>query len=73
MDAVAAAGTPEPVQQVIEWPHKEKARKPHDGNWHEWRVNWAMFPPDRSRFSSNDWAVDMNMVYLTMPPLVFKS
>jgi hypothetical protein len=73
MDAISAAGTPEPVEQVIVWPIKEKVRKPYKGDWHEWRVNWKTFPPDHSRFSSNDWAVDMNMVYLTMPPHEFKS
>ena len=73
MDAVSVAGALEPVEQVIVWPVKERARKPYPGDWHEWRVNWKTSPPDYSRFSSNDWAVDTNMFYLTMPPREVKT
>jgi hypothetical protein len=67
IDAVSAAGTPEPVEQVIVWPVEETVRQPYTGNWHEWRTDWKTFPPDHSQFSSNDWAVDMDMFYLTGP------
>jgi hypothetical protein len=73
MDAVSAAGAPKVVEEVIVWPIEEEARKPYKGNWHKWRVNWTTFPPDRSQFLSNDWAVDMNMVYLTMPSSKIKT
>jgi hypothetical protein len=42
--------------------------QPYDGDWDNWRCDWGPFPgpPDRSMFSSNDWAVDKRMFYLTL-------
>ena len=53
----------------------EPARSPRKESWHAWQApwtrrsgkDWKTGAPDTSKFSSNDWALYDQMVYLTKP------
>jgi hypothetical protein len=56
-EQVVKAGPSEPVHQKVVWSVQERARQPYKGgDWGDWKPKWNS-PPDRSKFSSNDWAV----------------
>jgi hypothetical protein len=64
---VAAARPPEPVREDAIAPNGEIGRAPFTGDWHKWCYPWTQ-PPEPSRYSSNDWAMQMRMCKLTAEP-----
>ena len=58
-----------PAEGVIPQNH-EVASAPYDGDWHDWCFPWNR-PSDRSKFSSNDHALDLRMFRFTKQPEVW--
>jgi len=65
--AVASVGPLEKVDTTVIWPIQEAVREPFRGDWHNWSLPWTQ-PSHRSKFSSNDWAMQESLCLLTMKP-----
>ena len=63
---VAAAG-PKPVREKVIAPDGEMGRVPFTGDWHKWCHPWTQ-PPEHSKYSSNDWAMQRFLCKLTAEP-----
>jgi len=64
---IIAAGHPETVKEDVIAPDGEIGRAPFIGDWHNWCYPWVQ-PPERSKYSSNDWAMQLRMCKLTAEP-----
>jgi len=45
---------------------------PPTHDWHDWRPEWESSPPDRSQFSTNDWAYYFTMTCLPREPYQYR-